>query len=198
VKPPFLPSVMQARLDVHLQLKHTSDRLAELVRIDGLTKIYNRREFMRVYDAEWRRAIRSSAPLAMVLIDVDHFKLFNDKYGHGLGDECLIKVAQTLKASVRRSSDLVARYGGEEFVAILPETDIQGAISFAESARQRIIDLNVPHGISPTADYVTASCGVASLVPSQQNEPRMLMEAADQALYQAKNLGRDRVCSLAA
>ena len=180
----------------HAALLERNAALEELRRIsitDGLTKIYNRRYFDQVLDQEFQRARRQKEPLSLIILDIDHFKQYNDHYGHKAGDECLIEVADALRSSVHRASDTVARYGGEEFVAILPDTDHEGACAIAERIRQAIIKRNIKHQGSSVAKHVTASLGVASLIPSGRAKPASLIKCADQGLYQAKGEGRNRV-----
>ncbi len=168
----------------------------ELVRIsssDGLTGVSNRRFFDEAIALEWRRARRHSNSIAMLMCDVDFFKLFNDTYGHQAGDDCLRKVAKAISLNTERPSDIVARYGGEEFAVVLPETTIGGALMVAEKIRQAIRELNIPHESSPDG-RVTMSIGIASAAPGFDNPPDDLILAADKALYRAKREGRDRVC----
>ena len=168
----------------------------ELVRIsssDGLTGVANRRFFDETIALEWRRARRHSNSIAMLMCDVDFFKLFNDTYGHQAGDDCLRKVATAISLNTERPSDLVARYGGEEFVVVLAETTIGGALMVAEKIRQAIRELNIAHESSP-GGRVTMSIGIASAAPGFDNPPDDLIHAADKALYRAKREGRDRVC----
>lgn len=144
-------------------------------------------------DAEWRRGIRSRQPLTVILMDVDHFKLFNDNYGHATGDRCLCAVAQALDSGLQRGADLVARYGGEEFVAVLPNTDVEGATLVAENLRAAVEALCVPHAHSSAASVVTISLGGATVVPPWEGlVAGDLTQAADQGLYAAKESGRNR------
>lgn len=168
-------------------------RLQYLTAIDGLTQIANRRSLDMSLTTEWQRAMRKQEPLGVVMIDVDHFKMFNDTYGHQAGDECLRDVAGTLKDFARRPGDLAARYGGEEFVLILTNANPQQAKIVAERVRDRILSLGIPNQRSSHGN-VTASLGVASMIPNpQQPGPEALLLAADQALYRAKKSGRNRV-----
>ena len=168
----------------------------ELVRIassDGLTGVANRRYFDEAMSIEWRRARRHSNSMALLMCDIDHFKLYNDTYGHLAGDECLRKIAAAISRNTERPSDTVARYGGEEFAVILAETTIGGALMVAEKIRHAISELNIPHVSSPTGQ-VALSIGIASAAPGFDNPPDDLIIAADKALYRAKKEGRDRVC----
>lgn len=168
-------------------------RLQYLTAIDGLTQIANRRSLDMSLTTEWQRALRKQEPLGVVMIDVDHFKLFNDTYGHQAGDECLRDVAGMLKDFARRPGDLAARYGGEEFVLILTNANPQQAKIVAERVRDSILSLGIPNQRSSHGN-VTASLGVASIIPSTQHSgPEVLLLAADQALYRAKKSGRNRV-----
>lgn len=175
------------------ELALANEQLLTLSEVDALTNIYNRRKFEEVWRDEFNRALRQRIPLAVVLLDVDHFKDYNDHYGHQSGDVCLKLVAQVLSTSVNRSSDLVARYGGEEFVLVLPGLDKAAAELIAQRLRMAVSDLQVPHERNSAASHVTVSSGVAAGVPSDPQAPRALLERADSALYQAKHLGRNQV-----
>jgi diguanylate cyclase (GGDEF)-like protein len=169
-------------------------KLRRIARTDDLTGLPNRRAFRETFEREWRQAIRSGSALSLLYIDADYFKSFNDRYGHGRGDEVLRAIAGTLDASIRRPRDIAARHGGEEFAVILPETDLAGALRLAETIRQTIIAMAIVHEGSPY-HIVTACIGVASARPSRGNERNTLLEAADQALYRAKAAGRNTVRS---
>jgi diguanylate cyclase (GGDEF)-like protein len=190
---PVNPAVVRARVKTQLTLKTQGDLLRTMAFIDGLTGVANRRRFDEALQAEWRRCRRSASPLALIMIDIDHFKNFNDHYGHQAGDTCLQTVAATLQGLLSRSHDLVARYGGEEFVCLLPECDLAASQTEAEKLRVAVTRLNIPHEISPTASMVTISLGIASAVPSGDCTPEYLLAAADSALYAAKSAGRNRV-----
>jgi diguanylate cyclase (GGDEF)-like protein len=180
---------------ISAELVQKTELLEELVRLDGLTQIPNRRQFDEVYDREWRRAARAAAPISILMADIDHFKLYNDNYGHLAGDDCLKAVASTLAESLQRATDLVARYGGEEFVVVLGESDLAEAEETAERLRKRVADVAMPHADSVTASHVTISIGVATTVPGKDSEKELLIAAADDALYEAKEAGRNRVKS---
>ena len=192
---PFDLPLVRARVRTHVNLKRRTDLLEQLANLDGLTGIANRRRFDEVLDLEWRRATRTESPLSVVLLDVDHFKLYNDHYGHGLGDDCLRQVAAALAEALPRGGDLAARYGGEEFAAILPACDVDGAVAVAERIRAAIEQRRIPHATSKTAAFVTISAGCAGLQPLFENRHIELLEAADRALYEAKRAGRNQVCS---
>ena len=192
---PVNPAVVRARVRTHLTLKTQSDLLRSLVFIDGLTGVANRRRFDESLDAEWRRCRRISSPLSLFMVDLDHFKLFNDSYGHQAGDACLQKVAETLKRQLGRSHDLVARYGGEEFVCLLPDIHLVNALQKAEAMVRAVRDQSLPHCSSTTDSVVTISLGVAVIVPGPNLVPADLVSAADAQLYAAKHQGRNRVCA---
>jgi diguanylate cyclase (GGDEF)-like protein len=186
--------------DVNQQLKTKTIQLEEANRIlervsnqDGLTGIANRRYLDAFLEREYRRCARAREPLAVILGDIDHFKGYNDTYGHLAGDECLKRVAETLAACLKRPGDLAARYGGEEFVLALPETNLQGAYALAEAARAAVEALGLPHGASSAAAVVTVSLGVASRPALSHGEPSEIVALADAALYAAKAGGRNRV-----
>jgi len=160
---------------------------------DALTGISNRRMFDTRLNAEWRSACRSRQPLSLILLDIDHFKKYNDSYGHVQGDECLKKVAVALKCIGARPRDIVARYGGEEFVLLLPETNEAAALHLADRCRQLIADLKILHEKSGVRPFVTASIGVGSIIASSEAEPKAFVQAVDKLLYVAKQKGRNRV-----
>jgi len=162
---------------------------------DGLTGIANRRSFDDTLEAEWLRAQREQVSLSLLIADVDHFKLYNDTYGHLRGDACLKAVAAAIDAQALRPADLTARYGGEEFVVIMPTTDADGANEVAERIRSAVSALGIPHGGSGCGPSVTLSIGVASTIPALGHTPDGLIAAADRALYAAKCSGRNRVVS---
>lgn len=175
------------------KLDTANHELKRLSASDGLTGIANRRFFDEYISREWRRARRSATSIAMLMCDVDHFKLYNDTYGHQAGDDCLRQVANAIATNLERASDIAARYGGEEFAVILPETAIGGTLFVAEKIRHAIHQLNIPHSASQLG-RVTLSIGIAAATPDADNSFEDLIKAADQALYKAKHDGRDRVC----
>ncbi|WP_462322541.1 diguanylate cyclase [Halochromatium sp.] len=194
INKPFHLPVVRARVKAHINLKLKTDLLENLAQIDGLTYIPNRRRFDQLFAQEWARMGRENKPLALSMIDVDHFKAYNDHYGHGAGDDCLRQVAAALQRTLQRPADLAARYGGEELVLVLPNTNGPGACTIAERARLEIAAAGLAHAYSPTADHITVSIGVAAAeVPA--GDPQRLLAAADQALYQAKRDGRNRCCT---
>ncbi len=164
-----------------------------LVYLDELTKIYNRRMFNKIFSSEWSRAKRNGASLALIMIDIDLFKGYNDNYGHVAGDKCLIKIAGVLKNSLFRSADCAARYGGEEFAVILPSTKLNGALMIANRMKTNVQALHIPYACSPVLKWVTISLGAASIVPHNGLNPDDLIKMADLALYKSKNCGRNKV-----
>ncbi len=163
--------------------------------VDSLTQIANRRRFDRYLLQEWHRHTRLQQPLSLLILDVDHFKLYNDCYGHPAGDECLRRVAKAISQRLR-TSDLAARYGGEEFAIVLPHTDSAGALVLAERVQSAVAEAGLPHQASLVRDRVTLSIGIGCVTPPPENSPdaRQLIEAADRSLYMAKRSGRDQVC----
>jgi diguanylate cyclase (GGDEF)-like protein len=190
---PISPPVVRARVRTHLELKENRDLLAELASRDGLTGAVNRRGFDAALAREWRRARRAAEPLTLVMLDIDHFKLYNDRYGHARGDDCLRAVAELLQDVCRRPGDVVARYGGEEFALVLPGIGGEGARSLTTAVWDRLSEHAMEHAASPTAPVVTLSGGAVSHRPGNDREPRWLIERADRLLYAAKQAGRARV-----
>lgn len=182
------------------KLDEANRQLMRLSSADGLTGIANRRRFDETLLKEWRRCAREARPLALLLIDVDFFKPFNDNYGHQAGDECLKAVARALSQTLRRPSDLAARYGGEEFAVILPGTDEAGALAVAEALRAAVQQMGIAHRYSEVAPVVTISVGLACRTPKPGDETGFigLLKDADTALYRAKSEGRNRVVSACA
>ncbi|MEH6355335.1 MAG: diguanylate cyclase [Marinobacter sp.] len=173
------------------ELNETKRELEKISLTDALTGLANRRHFDLYLEQEWSRALRQSQPLSMVMLDIDYFKAFNDAYGHPHGDECLKQVAQALEQVMRRPTDLAARYGGEEFALVLPDT--QDAAAVAEACRVAIQALGIAHEFSDVAPVITISAGVCSLVPTRKMSPAVLIQQADDALYEAKEAGRNRI-----
>ncbi len=190
----------QARIQegVHrYRLAEANEELEQLAGLDALTGLANRRSFDSALLREWRRLSRSKHPLCVVICDVDHFKDYNDHYGHPAGDACLRKVAQLIRESLHRPSDVAARYGGEEFAVLLPEVDIAGGVAVAERIRDAVESRSLRHETAARG-VVTLSLGVAALIPDSTHSQAKLVESADRALYAAKDRGRNRVESAAA
>jgi diguanylate cyclase (GGDEF)-like protein len=182
------------------QLKDEKERAEELAKtlmaisnLDGLTGIPNRRNFDSTLANEWNRASRSGTPISLIMCDIDNFKYYNDHYGHQKGDSCLIQVAITLQSHARRDNDLAARYGGEEFGIILPITDLENAKDLANQMLVAVRDLNIIHRFSDVDNIVTASFGVATLIPQKEQQSKTLLSRADKALYKAKQQGRNQI-----
>ena len=178
--------------------KRTEERVMSLQREledlsfkDGLTGIANRRRFDALIDTEWSAARRTQRPLSLVMIDIDFFKQYNDRYGHVQGDDCLKRVAQSLAIGASRPRDFVARYGGEEFVIVLPETDESGASHIAAQCRKAVFEQMIPHETSAVAPTVTVSIGVGTIVPTDSDQPVNFIEEVDRCLYRAKQGGRN-------
>ncbi len=178
------------------ELQIANQHLDELASLDGLSGLANRRGFDRQLERDWRSAVEAREPIALMMVDIDHFKLFNDRYGHVAGDTCLRAVGETLSLVTLETAVLVARYGGEEFTLLLPGLDIERAAALADEARKAVEDLQINHSQSPCG-YVTVSIGVESMVPSQFQTAADLVEAADNALYDAKRRGRNNVVAYA-
>ena len=186
------------RKSVEFKLKDALEQMEQMAATDGLTGLANRRHFDHVFDREWRRCARENRPLSLLLLDADHFKRFNDRYGHPAGDACLRAIASQLAAAVRRPVDLAARYGGEEFLLLMPHTDRDGAAHVAERIRVLVRDLDIAHAGNPDIGVVTLSIGVATAWPGEIKTGGLgsvsaLLAAADGALYQAKSRGRNQV-----
>lgn len=186
--------------ELSVKLRESNQRLAianqelgQLAVIDELTQLHNRRHFDEVLRTEWYRLARESAPLSLILCDIDYFKDYNDTYGHLAGDRCLQQVASALATAVQRPADFVARYGGEEFALILPNTDLKGATHIAHKVQAAIQQLSLDHPTSSVSDQVTLSIGVASMVPDSGVAIDQLLDAADRALYAAKRRGRNQM-----
>lgn len=192
-----LMKIMEHRVRAQNRLAHAqaslvaaNRKLEQLAREDGLTGLANRRQFDVSLEAELARARRDGTSIALVMMDVDHFKLFNDCYGHLVGDDCLRRVALAIRSGISRETDVAARYGGEEFAAILPGTDLAGAMAVAEHIRTNVMQLNIRHALSSWG-RVTLSIGVAAWVPSVEASSSTLLSCADKALYSAKDAGRN-------
>ena len=175
------------------KLEEANRALSKMARLDGLTQVANRRCFDETLKVEWHRLRRSEQPLALIMIDIDYFKKYNDHYGHQAGDDCLIAVARALQASVLRPADLVARYGGEEFAILLPEVDLKGALHVGNRAAEELRRLRIPHAASEVAGIITMSMGAAAMIPHEGKNVSDLIADADKALYAAKAQGRNRM-----
>ncbi|HSW05973.1 diguanylate cyclase [Aquabacterium sp.] len=197
---PINPRIVRARVKTHLTLKQQSDQLRQMAFVDGLTGVFNRRYFDERLQQEWLRAMRNGTPLTLMLIDIDAFKPFNDRYGHQAGDDCLRRVAHALAAGLQRPADLLARYGGEEFACVLPETEVQGALALAQRLSEQVKALAIEHADAPSDRRISVSIGVAGRPASRPGEEcggsiAELLVRTDRQLYRAKNAGRARVCA---
>lgn len=193
-------SVLKQSITNGLELEESKEQTELLAKelykqstIDVLTSVTNRRGFNESLSSEWQRAKRSRMPLTLLMIDVDCFKPFNDNLGHPAGDECLQRIAAALRSVVKRAGETIARYGGEEFAVLLPNTTPQEGVEVAEKIRTGVFDLNIAHPASDVADWVTVSTGVHCVYPGEDEDSQMLIELADQALYEAKAAGRNCV-----
>lgn len=183
----------QLMSQLYHKLEVANMELEYLAAVDGLTGVANRRRFDQYLQACWQQRSGRDCLFSLIMCDVDYFKLYNDTYGHQMGDQCLQQIATAIQQVVKRPADLVARYGGEEFAIILPLTPLDGAVHVAEAIRQEVRGLGIIHESSLGQSCVTLSIGVASMIPMSQLSPASLIAAADSALYQAKLSGRDRV-----
>lgn len=190
---PFSPVIVKARVNMHAELKRHRDYLEGISYLDGLTGIPNRRRFNEYLSFACDFSHREEVPVSMVMMDIDHFKLFNDHYGHQEGDSCLIQIAQALSGIIVERTDLVARYGGEEFACILPNRTEEEALEIAQKLRRAVLDLRIPHETSRVEPIVTISLGVATVIPSADKTCKDLIKAADEALYRSKESGRNKV-----
>jgi diguanylate cyclase (GGDEF)-like protein len=193
---PINPKIVRARAKTHITLKLQSDLLRSWAYIDGLTGVHNRRYFDEQLTAEWGRAMRNKTALSVVMLDVDFFKRYNDRYGHQAGDDCLRRVASSIKQSLKRPADQVARYGGEEFVCLLPDTDLAGALQVAQFVGQQVMEQQIEHADSSAAAVVTVSLGVCSKPAHASGSALALLGQADAQLYAAKSGGRNRTCGV--
>lgn len=190
ISKPLTPPVVRARVQTHLKLRHQSAALAQLASRDGLTGLYNRRFMNEQLETEIQRHKRQMLPISIAMIDVDHFKPYNDGYGHIEGDTCLKRIAALIDAHSRRPGELAARFGGEEFVVILPHTNAAEAAKYGERLCASVHSLNIGHAYAPVG-CITISVGVASVIPDGPSTPESLLAAADEALYRAKAAGRN-------
>jgi diguanylate cyclase (GGDEF)-like protein len=193
IQKPFHASIVKARVKLHLQLAHQCKLLEELASIDALTSLANRRKFDQVLEMEWLAARRELTTLAILMIDIDFFKLFNDNYGHPAGDEVIQKVAKTLEEQFNRPRDFVARYGGEEFVVVLPNTPSDMLQQKMQACCDAVCQLNLKHEYSTISEFVTISLGGISYNGTQEITSQQAVEVADAHLYLAKGSGRNQV-----
>lgn len=190
----FSRKKLQKTIDKKTQeLSVANEKLEKLASLDGLTQLANRRSFDQHMDLAWKLNARNKTQLAIILCDIDYFKLFNDTYGHPKGDECLKKVAMAIQRSIKRPTDFVARYGGEEFVVVLSNTNLEGAVTVAENIRNNVKNLKINHSASGISKYVSLSFGVSAAVPISSGDKEILIVKADEALYKAKQKGRDQI-----
>ena len=195
ISKPFNIAVVRARVRSQLTIKRQADAMRELSLTDGLTGVANRRHFNDTMVAEWRRCARAGLPLSVIMIDIDHFKLYNDHYGHQAGDACLQQISAAMKGCAARPQDMLARYGGEEFILLLPQEGAEGTKVVAGRIMDEVRKLNLPHAASPTAPHVSISMGLATAMPPlDSHDPSAVIRAADARLYHAKQTGRNRLC----
>jgi diguanylate cyclase (GGDEF)-like protein len=194
---PLSPAVVRARVRTHLSLRHHAEQVHRLSLTDALTGVANRRAFDEAVEREWRRGQRSGRALSLIVADLDSFKVYNERHGHLAGDDCLRTVAKAMAGCVGRPADMVARYGGEEFAVVLPDTELEAAAAIGERMAAEVVRLAVPHGGSLVAPVLTLSIGVACCVPTARMEPERLIVAAESALFQAKDQGRNQVVARA-
>lgn len=176
-----------------MALEELNMKLIKLANIDSLTGLANRRHFDERLSTEWMRAMRNRKPLTLFMFDIDLFKLYNDNNGHLEGDECLKQIASAAERRIRRPADTVARYGGDEFIVLLPETDASGALAVAEALRADVENLHIANSGSTVSPYVTITLGVTTIVPRVNSTPDQGLKLVDNALYQAKEAGRNRI-----
>jgi diguanylate cyclase (GGDEF)-like protein len=193
ISKPLSPTVVRVRVRNQIDLTRARDALSRLALTDSLTGLSNRRNFDDTLKLEFQRLVRGGGWLSLIMLDVDHFKSFNDHYGHVAGDECLRRIATEIGGLVCRAADLPARYGGDEFASILPDTDLVGASQVATRLREGIEALGIRHAHSQTADHVTASLGVATVRCLAGRISLGLLACADEQLYSAKRAGRNQV-----
>ncbi len=189
---PINTKLAKARITAHLKAKRHTDLLRLIANHDGLTKLYNRRFFDEQLEEEWRRHLRHGGTMALAMIDIDHFKLFNDSYGHQAGDSCLIQVANAIRESTGRAGEIAARYGGEEIAVILPDSTTAKALAYGEFICESIQSLKISHKSSPTSPYISVSIGVSSMDNSEVTSLEKLIALADKGLYLAKDRGRNQ------
>jgi diguanylate cyclase (GGDEF)-like protein len=193
ISKPFSEVVVRARVGMHAELKRHRDYLESISHMDDLTGIANRRKFNEFLDYAWSFAEREQLPISMIMADIDHFKQYNDHYGHQQGDACLVRIAQALNDVVVRETDIFARYGGEEFACILTNTGMEGAWIIAENLRLKTMSLRIPQSYPSDGCSVSISLGVATMTPDRSTTCQALTKAADDALYRSKESGRNKV-----
>lgn len=193
VTKPFQPVALRRRIGNHVQMKRARDELSELAMHDPLTGLANRRLLEQRLHSELAQLGRDGGELALLLLDIDYFKRFNDTYGHPAGDHCLGRVGSVLRGQMRRGGDLAARYGGEEFACLLPHTSLAGAMAVADAIRGAVEALDIPHATSPVSPVVTVSIGVSAAIPTADLTPQSLLSHVDQLLYRSKKRGRNCV-----
>ena len=189
----FVEKLEEKVLERTIELKLVNKKLERLSSLDDLTSLYNRRYFEERYSSEWSRLQRVNLPLSVLMCDIDHFKLYNDYYGHQAGDRCIKKVAGIITEQCVRPTDIAVRYGGEEFLIVLPQTDEIGAMKVANAIRASINEESIKHEYSSTSSHITISIGVSTDIPQSDIDPKILIEKADKALYECKNNGRDQI-----
>lgn len=190
---PIVGALLKARVKTHLELKKQNDFLKKLTMIDGLTGIANKRRLNEYLEKWYRILLRKKLPLSVFMIDIDHFKLYNDTYGHLAGDDCLKQIADALRDSLKRPYDLAARFGGEEFACVIPETNINDALFIAKRIKNNIDSLKLEHKSSPVSPFVTVSIGGVTKIPDQLDKHNEMLQKADEALYKAKQNGRNQI-----
>ena len=190
---PFHPKLIRMRLNTYLQARRLQQKFNQIARVDALTSISNRREFDARLSAEWGRSSRAGESLALLMIDIDRLRAYNDSLGHLQGDECLINVAQQLDGCLQRAGDLVARYEGGMFTALLPGIELDSALKMARDFEQIVASARRPHPASSVGPHVSVSIGVTAMVPKPEKNSTLLLEQAEIALYQAKQQQRIRV-----
>ncbi len=190
---PIVGALLKARVKTHLELKKQNDFLKKLTMIDGLTGIANKRRLNEYLEKWYRILLRKQLPLSVFMIDIDYFKLYNDTYGHLAGDDCLKQVAEAIRNSLKRPYDLAARFGGEEFACVIPEASVKDAIVIANRIKESIDDLKLEHKSSPISPFVTISIGGVSKIPDELDKHNEMLQKADEALYKAKQNGRNQI-----
>ncbi|MGC8924948.1 diguanylate cyclase [Calditerrivibrio sp.] len=190
---PIIGAILKARVATHIELKRQRDYLKNLAMIDGLTGIANKRRFNEYLEKWYKISLRKKMYLSIFVIDIDYFKLYNDTYGHLAGDDCLKSIACAIKDSLKRPYDLVARFGGEEFACVIPETSYDDALMIAGRIKSNISNLRLEHKASTISPYVTVSIGGVCGIPTEMDEHFKMLERADEALYKAKQFGRNQI-----